>query len=72
MIVDTELLDELPLAIKREGWAEAIKTGFVADPQLVRIFETSPDDPPTAEIVERSIAVKAQVVSEDFTEPGGV
>lgn len=70
VIVDTDLLDQLPLAIKREGWAEAVKTGFIADPQLVRIFEESPGNPPTAEIVERSIGVKSQVVSEDFTETG--
>lgn len=70
VVVDTDVLDALPLTIKREGWAEAIKTGFIADPDLVQLFVDSPEDPPTEEIVRRSIAVKADVVSEDFTETG--
>lgn len=70
VVVDTAILDALPLAIKREGWSEAIKTGFIADEELVRIFEQNPENPPTAEIVERSIRVKAEVVSADFKEGG--
>lgn len=70
VVVDTDVLDALPRPIKREGWAEAIKTGFIADPALVELFVASPEDPPTEEIVRRSIAIKADVVSEDFTETG--
>lgn len=68
--VDTDLLDELPIEIKREGWAEAIKTGFVGDASLVSLFETFGEAVPTYELVERSLRVKAAVVSEDFKEAG--
>lgn len=70
VVVDTDVLDNLPLEIKREGWAEAIKAGFVADPTLVGLFESSPQGPPTVEIVGRSIAVKVSVVNDDFRETG--
>ncbi len=70
VVVDTDVLDSLPIEIKREGWAEAIKAGFIADPAIVELFEASPEDPPTIEIVERSIAVKIDVVNDDFRESG--
>lgn len=70
VVVDTDVLDALPIEIKREGWAEAIKTGFIADPKLVSVFEQSPENPPMVEVVDRAIAVKVDVVNDDFREAG--
>ncbi len=70
VVVDTDVLDALPVGIKREGWAEAIKAGFIADPELVSLFEQSPENPPMVEVVERAIAVKVDVVTNDFRESG--
>jgi 3-dehydroquinate synthase len=70
VVVDTDLLDALPVGIKREGWAEAIKAGFIADPDLVLLFEQFPENPPMVEVVERAIAVKVDVVNTDFRESG--
>ena len=70
VVVDTDVLDALPVGIKREGWAEAIKAGFIADPDLVSLFEQFPENPPMGEIVDRAIAVKVDVVNGDFRETG--
>lgn len=70
VVVDTDVLDALPAGIKREGWAEAIKVGFIADPDLVSIFERFPENPPIVEVVDRAIAVKVDVVNSDFREAG--
>lgn len=70
VVVDTDVLDALPAGIKQEGWAEAIKVGFIADPELVSLFEQFPEDPPMSEVVDRAIAVKVDVVNSDFREAG--
>ena len=70
VVVDTDILDALPVALKREGWAEAIKAGFIADPDLVLLFEQFPENPPMLEVVDRAIAVKVDVVNRDFREAG--
>jgi 3-dehydroquinate synthase len=56
--------------------AEVVKCGFIADPAILDLIEANPDavkDPGSAvlrELIERSIAVKAAVVSEDLKETG--
>lgn len=70
VVVDTDILDALPVGLKREGWAEAIKAGFIADPELVALFEQFPENPPMVEVVDRAIAVKVDVVNRDFREAG--
>ncbi|WP_159796961.1 3-dehydroquinate synthase [Puerhibacterium puerhi] len=66
------------------GLAEVVKTGFIADPRILELVEEHADalrewgTRPTAdetwavlaELVERSVAVKARVVGEDLTEQG--
>ena len=64
------VLDALPRALVREGAAEAIKAGFIADPRLVELFDTNGLDAPTAEVVRRAVAVKTAVVADDFREEG--
>jgi 3-dehydroquinate synthase len=68
--IDIDILDELPEAQMREGAAEAVKTGFIADQTIVDAYERDGIEVDLEEIVNRSVAVKAAVVSEDFTEQG--
>ncbi len=68
--VDTAVLAELPVELRREGAAEALKAGLIADPVIVEEYEREGLEAPLAEIVRRAIAVKAAVVNEDFTEQG--
>ncbi|GMQ85681.1 MAG: 3-dehydroquinate synthase [Acidimicrobiia bacterium] len=70
VIVDLELLAELPESLLAEGGAEALKTGYIGDPDLVALYETHGLGAPLDEVVNRAVAVKAEVVSSDFTERG--
>ena len=70
VVVDLDVLDELPLALRREGAAEALKAGLIADPYLVERYEAEGIDAPLDLVVDRAIAVKAAIVSEDFRETG--
>jgi 3-dehydroquinate synthase len=72
-------LDTLQSLNKNEiiaGFGEVVKYGFIADPVILDLIEADPQvatDPNTEvfrEIVERSIAIKARVVSNDFKEAG--
>jgi len=59
------------------GLAEVLKVGFTHDPRILDLVEQDPkaaqrpSGPHTRELVERAIAVKARVVSDDLTEQGG-
>lgn len=70
VIVDIDVLDELPRSQKIIGAAEAIKMGFIADPEIIAAFEREGIDTDLENIVNRSVAVKASVVTDDFTERG--
>ncbi|MDP4676625.1 MAG: 3-dehydroquinate synthase [Actinomycetes bacterium] len=56
------------------GLAEAIKAGFIADTEILALFEANPQactDPTTAqfrEVIERAIRVKADIVAHDLHE----
>jgi len=58
------------------GLAEVVKAGFIADPRILDLVEADPeaargpDGPHTAELIERSIRVKAEVVAADLRESG--
>jgi 3-dehydroquinate synthase len=71
VIIDLEVLEALPEPLLREGAAEALKTGLIADPVLVEAYENEGMATPLEFVVGRSVAVKARVVSDDFTEAGG-
>ncbi len=70
------LLDTLPRNEILAGFAEIVKAGFIAEPEILDIIEADPDaatDPTTPEfrrVVELAIRMKAEVVAEDFTEQG--
>src|SRR5699024_6826420 len=59
------------------GLAEAVKCGFIADPAILDLIEAHPreelarhDSPVLREIIERSVRVKADIVSTDVRESG--
>ncbi len=68
--IDLDELDDIPLPLKREGWAEAIKAGFIADLELVELFRQHGPLAPLDVVVPRAVAVKASIVSADFRESG--
>ena len=76
VLCDLDLLDTLPKNEILAGFAEIVKAGFIAEPEILDIIEADVDvatDPSTPEfrrLIELSIGVKARVVSEDFTEQG--
>lgn len=68
--VSTDALAALPENLVREGSAEAVKAGFIADPRLVEIFMEHGLSFPQTEMLRRAVTVKAAVVSGDFREAG--
>ena len=76
VLCDLATLETLPTNDFVAGLAEVVKCGFVADPVILDLVESDPeavrrpDGPHVRELVERSIRVKADVVSTDLTEKG--
>ena len=77
VVADPQVLTTLGKRELAEGWAEAIKHGFIIDADLVSIFEERTDElmalepDISTEVIRRSIAIKAGVVSGDEREAGG-
>jgi 3-dehydroquinate synthase len=76
VICDLATLETLPPNDYLSGLAEVVKCGFIADPAILDLVESDPSAAAKAgssverELVERSVRVKAGVVSEDLTEQG--
>ncbi|WP_326764536.1 3-dehydroquinate synthase [Streptomyces sp. NBC_01591] len=76
VLCDLAALDSLPVNDYVSGMAEIIKAGFIADPAILDLVEADPEGarrptgPHTAELIERAIRVKAEVVSSDLKESG--
>jgi 3-dehydroquinate synthase len=76
VIVDLDTLDTIPRNEILAGFAEIVKAGFIAEPEILDIIEADVDrvtDPSTPEfrrVVELAIALKARVVGADFKEGG--
>jgi len=76
VIVDLDTLDTIPRNEILAGFAEIVKAGFIAEPEILDIIEADVDrvtDPTTPEfrrVVELAIALKARVVGADFKEGG--
>lgn len=68
--IDLDVLDGLPEELIREGAAEAVKAGFIADGVIVDLYEEHGLDAPLDVIVPRAVMVKADVVNDDFGEKG--
>jgi 3-dehydroquinate synthase len=76
VLADLVTLETLPRADYVSGLAEVIKAGFIADPVILDLVRADPDGAAVPhgtharELIERAIAVKADVVSQDLTEAG--
>lgn len=76
VLCDLAALESLPVHDYVSGLAEIIKAGFIADPAILDLIEAdpaaarTPEGPHTAELIERAIRVKAEVVSSDLKESG--
>jgi len=78
VVCDLDALLSLSPADLTGGLAEVVKCGFIADPEILRLVEADPRavvdpaSPLLREVIERSIAVKAAVVSDDLRESTSV
>ncbi len=76
VLADLDALDTLPKNELVTGMAEVVKSGFIADPAILDLIEADPDAVSDArsetvrELIERTISVKAAIVSEDLRESG--
>lgn len=70
IVIDIDVLEALPEDLLREGTAEALKAGLIADPRIVELYEAHGLAAPLEEVVDRAVAVKAAIVSADFRETG--
>ena len=74
VIADLATLETLPRNELVAGMAEVVKCGFIADPEILRIVEADadravdPTGPELAELVRRTVQVKATVVAADLRE----
>ena len=78
VFADVQALSTLGKRELSEGWAEAIKEGFILDANLVDVFEEHAEalmelEPGiSTQVIRRSMAIKADVVSQDERETLGV
>lgn len=76
VIIDLDTLQSLAKNEILAGFGEVVKYGFIADPIILDLIEadvdlaTDPNSDVFQEIIERSVAIKARVVAEDFKEAG--
>jgi 3-dehydroquinate synthase len=76
VIADLDTLDTLPRNEILAGFAEIAKCGLISATEILDVIEagvdtvTDPSTPQFRQVVEASIALKARVVGEDFTESG--
>jgi 3-dehydroquinate synthase len=74
VVCDIDTLATLPPDELCPGMAEVVKHGFIADPRTLELIEADPAGaldpagPVLAELVARSVRVKAQVVAADLRE----
>ena len=78
VLADVGALSTLGKRELAEGWAEAIKHGLILDPSLVDVFEEHAEalmdvEPEiSTEVIRRSMAIKADIVSQDERETLGI
>ncbi|HZA41065.1 MAG TPA: 3-dehydroquinate synthase [Actinomycetota bacterium] len=76
VVCDVAVLETLPIPELRAGLAEVAKYGFISDPELLDVLESKAGDllkcEPhlLADVVARSVEIKAAVVSADERETG--
>ncbi|MCH8061709.1 MAG: 3-dehydroquinate synthase [Chloroflexi bacterium] len=78
VLSDVSTLRTLPARELTSGWAEAIKHGLILDDELLASFEDNPGEIQSLErdvatdVIRRSVAVKANIVSQDERETLGI
>ena len=78
VLSDVQTLQSLPQRELTSGWAEALKHGLIMDEELLSTFEDQKDailalEPEiTTDVIRRSVAIKANVVSQDERETLGI
>nr|WP_230208381.1 3-dehydroquinate synthase [Microlunatus sp. Gsoil 973] len=78
VLCDLDALRTLPAEELVPGLAEVIKCGFIADPAILDLVQERPDavldtnSAELAELIHRSVAVKAAVVAKDLKETTSV
>jgi len=77
VLCDLATLETLPRHDLVGGLAEVVKCGFIRDPAILDLLERAgpeaaadPSSPVLRELVERTVRVKADVVSQDLRESG--
>jgi 3-dehydroquinate synthase len=73
VVIDPGLLQTLPARHLAAGWAEVVKHGLILDADLVESLEAAAGTGAplmSPELIARSVAIKAEVVSEDEREAG--
>ncbi|GAA4193428.1 3-dehydroquinate synthase [Gryllotalpicola kribbensis] len=76
VVADLDTISSLPRNDVLAGFAEIVKCGFIAEPEILEIVEADVDRATDASsdefrrVVELAIALKARVVGEDFKESG--
>lgn len=78
VLSDVQALRNLPQRQLASGWAEAIKHGLILDEELLATFERQREPAQALErdiatdIIRRSVAIKANIVSQDEKETLGI
>ena len=78
VLSDVSTLQTLPPRELASGWAEAIKHGLILDRDLLEAFETHRpsllvlEQDIATDIIRRSVAIKANIVSQDERETLGI
>jgi 3-dehydroquinate synthase len=73
VVADLAFLATLPARERTAGLAEVIKCGFIADPEILDLLESSGPELSaelTLDLITRAVRVKAEVVAADETEGG--
>ncbi len=70
VVVDIDLLQDLPAKLLREGASETVKAGFIADTEILEEYETKGIEASLDVVVPAAIKVKVDTVRADFTEQG--
>ncbi|MDR0626169.1 MAG: 3-dehydroquinate synthase [Bifidobacteriaceae bacterium] len=76
VLCDQNVLQSLPVEEMVSGMAEIIKAGLVADPGILDVIWSGPQEtlnpasPLLTELIRRAVAVKADVVAEDPVDAG--
>jgi 3-dehydroquinate synthase len=68
VVIDLEILNDLPTMLIREGMAEALKAGFVGDTNLMSSIEAKGLSAPLGQVVPSALRVKASFVEGDLRE----